>query len=67
METSMNIQFNLFDVNGKNVIPVIRKAAHQGANNWTINMTGQRISPGIYFMVLQSETGGLLKRKVVLM
>jgi len=67
MEKTAKIQFHLYDINGQQAIPAIRKEAHQGENRWSINVAEQQIAPGIYFMVLQSEAGGFWRRKVVLM
>lgn len=67
MEVTANVQLNLFDFYGKKIIPVIKKNALQGENKWIINMIEQNITAGIYFIVLQDETGQMLRRKIVLM
>ena len=64
---SRTVQIDLFDLYGKKIYHFFSTKTNGEKQNLVANISEEKFSPGVYFVVLQSDEGEMIRKKIVLM
>jgi len=66
LKKAEEVELGLFDVEGKKVSSIMDGKLDAGTHRWIENVKKAALLPGVYFLIGETKSGALLKKKVVI-